>query len=216
LYLNYPSDICQPKIFKKYYSSNENSNLNPWFVTGFADGESCFNIHMIKSSTNLIGWQVQARFIIEVNIKDKDSLYKIQSFFKGIGSVTFTKKVARYSIQGINDIVNIVNHFDKYCLQSSKQIDFALWKECVKIILNKKHLTQKGLEEIMSYKNAMNFGQSKILKLSFPNITKIERPAVVIQDTELNPFWVTGFISGEGSFYIIQIKQLIKWDLYLV
>ena len=85
-----------------------------------------FNILFIKSSSNLIGWQIQARFIIEVNIKDLDSLYKIQSFFKGIGSVTRTKKVARYSIQGINDIVNIVNHFDRYNLQSSKQIDFIL------------------------------------------------------------------------------------------
>lgn len=102
---------------------------------------------MAKSSTNLIGWQVQARFIIEVHVKDLDLIYKIQTFFGGgIGSVTFNKKVARYSIQGIKDILNIVNHFNKYPLQSYKQIDFAFWKKCINIILNKKHLTPQGLE----------------------------------------------------------------------
>ena len=36
---------------------------------------------MVKSATNLIGWQVQARFIIEVNVKYLDLIYKIQTFF---------------------------------------------------------------------------------------------------------------------------------------
>lgn len=208
----YFSYICIHTMFRKFIENytislaSTNQKLNPWYITGYADAESCFNIHLVKNSTNLIGWQVQARFILEVNLKDLDSLYKIQTFFNGIGSISVTKKVARYSIQGINDIVNIVNHFDKYCLQSSKQIDFALWKQCVEIILNKKHLTQQGLEKIVSYKSAINYSgqspRSNILKLLFPNSANIKRPVVEIRETKLNPFWVTGFIAGEGSFYI--------------
>lgn len=53
----------------KYYSL-VNNKLNPLFVTGFVDAEGCFNINITKSSSNIIGFQVQARFIIEVNIKD--------------------------------------------------------------------------------------------------------------------------------------------------
>lgn len=176
---------------------------------------------MAKSSTNLIGWQVQARFIIEVHVKDLDLIYKIQTFFGGIGSVTFNKKVARYSIQGIKDILNIVNHFDRYPLQSYKQIDFAFWKKCINIILNKKHLTSQGLEEILSYKNSMNRGQSEKLKLSFPNITITNKPVVEINDQslaqKLNPFWITGFIIGEGSFYINFYKNTNKmWPVFSI
>ena len=188
----------------RYYSSieNKNSQLDPWFVTGFSDGEGCFNILLTKSYSNSIGWQVQSRFIIEVNIKDIDLLYKIQTFFGGIGSITFTKKVARFSVFGIKDITNVITHFNNYPLQSAKQIDFALLKKCVNLMLSKKHLTQKGLEQIVSYKTAMNFGKSSKLKLSFPNVILMKRPLVKINDIPLNPFWVTGFVEAEGSFYI--------------
>lgn len=65
----------------KYFSLENNNKLNPWFVTGFVDAEGCFNINITKSSSNLIGYQVQARFIIEVNIKDINILQKNTSFF---------------------------------------------------------------------------------------------------------------------------------------
>lgn len=93
-----------------------NNKLNPWYVTGFVDGEGCFNINITKSSSNLIGYQVQARFIIELHIKDIEILRKIQAFFYGIGSITSTKNVARYSVYGINNINNIIKFFDEYPL----------------------------------------------------------------------------------------------------
>lgn len=71
-------------IGQRHYSSMTNKDqLDPWFVTGFIDGEGCFNIFVAKSSSNLIGWQVQARFVIEVNIKDVYLLNSIQAFFGG-------------------------------------------------------------------------------------------------------------------------------------
>ena len=48
----------------------------------------------------------------------------------------------------------------------------------------------------------MNHGQSEKLKQSFPNITT-NIPMVKINDkslvNELNPFWITGFITGVRS-----------------
>lgn len=197
------------KKFVKHFSS-ENNSLNPWYVTGFVDAEGCFNINITKSSSNLVGYQVQARFIIEVNIKDISMLHSIQAFFGGIGSITSTSKVARYSVHGINDINNITSFFDEYPLQSAKQIDFALWKECVKLMLSKNHLITQGLEKILSYKTAMNYGESDKLKLLFPNINSIKRPLVEISNSKLNPFWVSGFIGGEGSFYVNTKKNTLR------
>lgn len=71
-------------------------------------------------------------------------MYKIQAFFSGIGSVTSTKSRARFSVFAFKDVANIIlTHFDNYPLQSAKQIDFFLWKECINIMLNKGHLTKK-------------------------------------------------------------------------
>lgn len=90
-------NLINPIQDVKYYCS-KNKRLNPWYVVGFIDGEGCFNINVTKSSSNLIGYQVQARFIIEVNIKDAKLLHHVQAFFGGIGSIICTNNVARYSI----------------------------------------------------------------------------------------------------------------------
>ena len=60
----------------------------------------------------------------------------------------------------------------------------------------------------------MNFGKSDNLILSFPNITLTEKPILNIDDASLNPFWVTGFMEADGSFYVnIDKKKLVKLDL---
>lgn len=197
--LNTPhTDVVDYNHVKSHFLKNK--ELNPWFIVGFIDAEGCFNINISKSSSNLIGYQVQARFIVEVNIKDKDILGKVQGFFGGIGSISYTKNVARYWVFGIKDIGNIIKFFNEYPLQSAKQIDFAYWKKCVNLILNKKHLRSQGLEKIVSYKSAMNFGESDKLKILFPNVKLAKKPKLELSNIELNSFWVTGFIEVKDLF----------------
>lgn len=140
---------------RRYSSKLSNDNkLDPWYVTGFVDGEGCFNIWVARSKSNLIGWQVQARFIIEVNIKDLGLLLKIQDFFLDIGSVTTTKSVARFAVFGLDNIVNVIlKHFENYPLQ--KKIDYYFLIECINLMLE--HLTYEGLTEIVSNKFTINF-----------------------------------------------------------
>jgi hypothetical protein len=71
-------------------------------VTGFTDAEGSFNILIAKSPTTSTGWRVQARFIIELHIKDIALLKRIKSFFNDAGTITIlnTKNMARYSPQG--------------------------------------------------------------------------------------------------------------------
>lgn len=196
-------------VVRQYSSKINNDNkLDPWYVTGFADGEGCFNILVVRSKSNLIGWQIQPRFVIEVNIKDIDLLLKVKDFFGGIGSVTTTKSVARFAVYGFKDIVNVIlKHFEDYPLQSAKQIDYYFWRECINLMLEKKHLTLEGLTEVISNKFTMNFGESEKLKESFPNATPKKRFVIDCNNIYLNPFWVTGFIEAEGSFYITENKN---------
>nr|YP_009926597.1 hypothetical protein [Wolfiporia cocos]QNH92655.1 hypothetical protein [Wolfiporia cocos] len=147
-------------IFRHFSTSSDNGKLHPWFVTGLSDAESCFNISISKSSKkSKLGWVVQARFIIELHKKDLALLREVQTFFgcgaQGIGTITTTAKVARFSIVGLNDIINFVlPHFSNFPLQSEKLIDFELWRACVLIMANKGHLTLEGLKQIFSLKSA--------------------------------------------------------------
>jgi hypothetical protein len=103
-----------------------NKKLNPYFVTGFADGESSFVIKIFKSKTHNVGWQVYPVFLIELHIKDIDLLEKIHSFF-GVGSVRITKtrNSVVYSVTPIKDLKKIINHFDMYPLLTKKKLIFC-------------------------------------------------------------------------------------------
>jgi len=69
-------------------------------------------------------------------------------------------------------------------------------------MITKEHLTQSGLEKILSIKGALNWGNSELLTNSFPSVKPIERPSYIISVKTLNPYWVAGFTSGEGCFDI--------------
>jgi len=173
------------------------NELNPNFVTGFSDAESCFIIDVFKQKN----WRMAARFIIHLHSIDLPLLYKIQSFFGGIGSVTVNGQTASFRVSKLEHIINVViPHFDKYPLQSAKLIDFQLWKECVILIKNKEHLTESGLDKILSLKSALNLGLSANLSAAFPNVIAIARPLYTGPSAPLNPHWVSGFVEGDGSF----------------
>ena len=110
-------------------------------------------------------WRCRARFSIHLHSIDLPLLYKIQSFFGGIGSVTVHGKMASFRVSKLSDIINvIIPHFNQYPLQSAKFIDFQLWKKCVRFIKNKDHLTEDGLHKILYLKSGLNLGLSETLK----------------------------------------------------
>nr|QWC53660.1 LAGLIDADG homing endonuclease [Rhizoctonia solani] len=179
--------------------------LSPYFVTGFCDAESCFNVSVSKRIKSTVGYVVQARFVIELQLSDIDLLFKIQSFFKGIGTVTKdpVKNVCRFSVVSIKDINNlIIPHFTEYPLQSAKSVDFSIWAQIVKLLNDKKHLTLAGLQQIVSLKATLNFGLSENLKKEFPNLSVLERPNYSPDNTILNPDWISGFVEG-GLFLLL-------------
>lgn len=70
----------------------------------------------------------------------------------------------------------------------------------MKSLKTKGHLTKKGLLKIVGLKSVINLGLSDKLKAAFPNFVPVIRPAIKNKGIP-NPFWVAGFISGDGSFY---------------
>ena len=66
---------------------------------------------------------------------------------------------------------------------------------------NNAHLTIEGIHQIINIKAAMNLGLSNLLRSEFKDFIQVERPLIQTK-TIPDPYWVTGFVDGEGTFAI--------------
>lgn len=213
------NNLYNLSIRNNKYSTNRGpvniyNKIDPNWISGFVDAVpyrrsvGCFSviIEILKNNKSFgtFGRRVRTSFEINLHIKDVDILYKIQSFF-GVGNVYLRadKKICVYRVSNIKYIRDIIiPHFKKYPLITQKAIDFNLWSKVIQIILNKEHLIKSGFETILTYYASINNGVSKKVLNNYPNIIPVKRGNVILPKN-LNPFWVSGFVSGDGGFSII-------------
>lgn len=182
-----------------------NLKLSPYWVTGFSDAESTFSVRITKDKDRLLGIRIIPIYAIELHIRDIEVLKKIKQFFN-VGSVIVRvrngKSTGIFSVQSLKDLTEvIIPHFKEYPLITQKQADFILFSLVVDFMNNKKHLTEEGLNKIISIRASMNKGLTSSLKTLFPNIVGIERPIIKNQVIK-SPLWLVGFVDGEGCFYL--------------
>jgi hypothetical protein len=68
-------------------------------------------------------------------------------------------------------------------------------------MFTKEHLTASGFSTILTYYASINKGMSPTVLAAFPEITGVRKDTVVLPDN-LNPKWLSGFVSGDGGFFI--------------
>lgn len=190
---------------KRNFSTLE-SKLNPFYVTGFVDGEGSFILTIIRDNKYKSGWRVACRFVISLHKKDIMLLNNIKEFF-GTGNVFhMSKDSAQYRVESLAGLDIIINHFDKYPLITKKQADYKLFKLAHNLIKNKSHLTKDGLLELVALKAVINNGINNDLSIAFPNIATVLRPEV--QEPQImNPYWLSGFVEAEGCFSVVIFKN---------
>jgi len=185
--------------------------LHPNWITGFTDAEETFIISILKSKDRALNWKVTPIFAIELHGKDINLLQIIKLFF-GVGNIIISKRNghAIYSVKSAKDIYSsIIPHFKNYPLFTQKQADFILFTNIVELIIQKQHLSEEGLIKIIALWASINKGLSSELSKSFANIKPIARPVVLLPGN-FNMFWFTGFIDGDGSFFINITKGKTK------
>jgi NADH:ubiquinone oxidoreductase subunit K len=195
-------------IQSRNYSSvlHRKIGLNPSFITGFSDAEGSFVVTILKNPRYKIGWNVQARFQIKLNEKDRALLLLIQNYFDNIGYISKIndRSTVEFRVSDITSLNNIIiPHFEKYQLITNKYGDLVIFKQIVSLMLENKHTTLEGLKEILEHRASLNWGLSKTLKESFPSIIPVKR--VKIENnilSNLSSNWVAGFSSGEANFFI--------------
>lgn len=188
-------------------------DLHPSYVTGFVDGEGSFSVLILKRPAYKTGWNLIPVFTISLHLRDAALLEKIQLFFGGIGDITIRKKdnTVYFTVKSVKDLMNvIIPHFSKYHLLTEKQTDFKLFKEIVTMMSKKQHLNTEGLNRILELKSALNKGLTPFLSENFPNVKPMPRPVKDYHFDNVHPYWITGFVEGEGCFFI----NIIKSDAY--
>jgi hypothetical protein len=111
--------------------------LNPWYVTGFADGEAAFTYSRAGGSFGIY-------FSIKQREDNRQLVEEIYHFFGSIGQIYkgkespgvpksgFSKPYAYFRINKNAELQKIVEHFDKYPLQSKKKHEaYQVWREMV-------------------------------------------------------------------------------------
>lgn len=111
--------------------------LTPWYITGFADGEAAFTYSRIGGTFALY-------FAIKQRGDNRQIVEEIQKYFNYIGNIYrgkessgaskggFTKPSVYYRVTRIDELKRIVEHFDRYPLQSrKKQEAYNVWREMV-------------------------------------------------------------------------------------
>ena len=191
----------------KYFLDTQ-PTMNPWFLTGFTDGEGCFMLSMglcPRNNKYKVGWRVKVCFQIEIHQKDNALLEQIKNFFdKGNLFIPKERESVKFLVQSVKDLQVIIDHFDNYPLITQKRADYELFKQAVELMEQKEHLTMEGLEKIVAIKASLNNGLSAELKAAFPEIIPVPRPSVVgVTPLEIkDPNWLAGFTSAEGCLFI--------------
>ena len=190
----------------RFYTSDANLNINPWFICGFTDGEGCFSVSIIENKEFKTGKRVLPSFQITLHKKDKPLLEQIQSYpLFGVGKIYKQgSELIQFRVQSLKDLKVVIDYFDKFPLITEKWADYFLFKQILNLMLEKEHRTLEGLYRIIAIKASINRGLTDKLKFTFSSVTRVVRPSVInikIPD----PNWLAGFTSAEGSF-MVQVK----------
>jgi len=135
---------------------------DPYWITGFVDGEGTFDIKIYSSKTN-VGFAVQLRFRIPQHDRDSKLIELIIKYF-GSGSVEKHTRHPAVTLV-INKFITvtdkIIPFFESYSLVGVKKFDYLDWCTAAKLMSNKAHLTPEGFNLIRTIKSGMNKGREK-------------------------------------------------------
>lgn len=144
--------------------------VDPFWITGFIDGEGCFCVSFNLKERLILGIEVRPSFSVS-QTRDKEGLnlkclQDLLSFFD-CGFIRFSKRdnTWKYECRDLSDIrLKVIPHFEKFPLKTKKLRDFELFKEVVKSVASKQHLNELGLRAIIDISYKINTGKRKLTK----------------------------------------------------
>lgn len=156
--INQKYDIEFNIPIKPIMDKNKFNIYNNAWLTGFADADSQFGIYLVKSKTHIR--KINIHLLWRINQKND---YLLQIIKEQIGGNIYKfnkndkKEIFGYNSTSFKVSHNVIKYFDIYSpLHDSKYIQYLKWRKAYNIIINKQHLTNKGLEKIKSIKQFLS------------------------------------------------------------
>lgn len=131
---------------------------DPNLLSGFVAAEGSFMVSLKKSPHVRVGFSVWLRFSVSQDSRDAEFMASLVNYF-GCGKYYLAKnrESGDFVVQNFSDIWNkIIPFFDKHQILGVKAKDFEDWKIAAKLVAEKEHLTESGLEKIRQIRLNMN------------------------------------------------------------
>lgn len=152
------------------------SNIKPqtgYYLAGFTDGEGSFNVSLKKRNDHTMGWQV----ILCFNVSQKEN-YILSQFKKhfGCGKI-IQRKIDNLYMYNVNNPLaikeKIIPFFKRYnFLSQTKKKNFSIFCQIAQMVFEKKHLTEKGLKEVVKLREKLNKGRGRKRKYIMNDVYK--------------------------------------------
>jgi hypothetical protein len=171
------------------------TGLNPWFVTGYTDGDGSFIITLRKDPTCRFGYSIglEYKLVSGVNSLNLKFLEQVKSSFGGHGTISTDKNTYLYVVRNKKHLSKVRNHFDNYPLQTTKHLHFILWSKVLDMIERKvgahpqqvcgggphPHSTLTGFLEVLSIKAVFPNGLRDSIKVAFPDVNLVIKPEFI-------------------------------------
>ena len=135
------------------------SELDPWWITGFVDGEGCFYVSFSVRESRKPSLEVRPGFSVsQTGKRNCPVLEKIQKRF-GCGAIRYSANdgTYKYEVRSLDDLLTyILPFFQKYPFQTPKGQDFQNFIEVCSLMKRNLHKNREGLITILDLSYAMN------------------------------------------------------------
>jgi hypothetical protein len=146
------------------------------YLAGFTDGEGSFNVSFRKRVDYAMPWKVSLCF----NVSQRDKVV-LTLFKRHLGCGTLRQRqdgVWYYEVNNFAAIFeNVIPFFERFgFLSAKKQRDFGKFKQIAQLLIEGRHLTRSGIDEILTIRRDMNDGGAKRRKYSDGSIVELFEP----------------------------------------
>ena len=138
--------------------------LDPWYVSGLADGEGCFCVSLAVRRKLRTGIEVRPSFALSLNERDLGLIMDLQTFF-GCGWIRESKgdRTFKYEVRSIDDLVaRIIPHFELHPLRGVKARSFDGFSRVCQMVRQGDHLRRDRLRDIIAIAYEMNLGKRRL------------------------------------------------------
>jgi hypothetical protein len=137
--------------------------LDPWFVTGLAEGEGCFCISFAIRPRLRVGLEARPSFSLSLNERDRELLQGLQAFCEcGWIRESRSDRTFKYEARSVCELSDrIVPHFEAYPLRGAKRRSFDGFAKVCRMIGQGDHLRPEGMAEIVRIAYEMNLGKRR-------------------------------------------------------